>query len=393
MKETSKQKPIMFVLSKKLQAAALSVALALQSLPLGSALSAHASSPETKNFIVTAYYSPLPGQSYYLRGSYEADIRLNGNGTHGASGKPVYVGMLAAPKHYQFGTVIHLEGLGTGTVDDRGGAIVKAGERGQEHDRIDVWMGEGEAGLRRALSWGKRTVRGTVFPDAPAESVSLKLASVPKVSLAAFVTKTVEERVFSEPIGPNSSTEMIRALSEKLSVSGYLPAGTRDRFDAEMKFALIRFQSDRGLIKGPSDSNAGYYGPSTRKALKVVYESEMENRRAVSSELEGLSEALVGKVESAKSEVERVRKALEAVGTPKENETGSHVRTLQEALGTLGYLSAKPTGIFGPKTKEALADFQIEKGLVSSKSDPNAGKFGKLTKSRLLISLLEKDAR
>jgi hypothetical protein len=81
---------------------------------------------EKKSFIVTAYYSPLPNQSRYLRGSYEGDIRLNGNGTNGASGKPVYPGMLAAPKSYSFGTVIHLEGLGTGTVDDRGGAIVKA---------------------------------------------------------------------------------------------------------------------------------------------------------------------------------------------------------------------------------------------------------------------------
>ena len=81
---------------------------------------------EEKTFIVTAYYSPLPDQSRYLRGNYEAELRLNGNGTHGASGKPVYAGMLAAPKSYAFGTVIHLEGIGTGTVDDRGGAIVVA---------------------------------------------------------------------------------------------------------------------------------------------------------------------------------------------------------------------------------------------------------------------------
>jgi hypothetical protein len=60
-------------------------------------------------FIVTAYYSPLPNQSYYLKGSYEADLVLNGNGTNGASGKEVYIGMLAAPKKYPFGTKIHLE--------------------------------------------------------------------------------------------------------------------------------------------------------------------------------------------------------------------------------------------------------------------------------------------
>lgn len=62
-------------------------------------------------FIVTAYYSPLPNQLRYATGDYGRDKILNGNGTHGASGRPVYVGMLAAPKSYAFGTQIYLEGL------------------------------------------------------------------------------------------------------------------------------------------------------------------------------------------------------------------------------------------------------------------------------------------
>lgn len=101
-----------------------------------------ADAPENKRFIVTAYYSPLPDQSFYLRGSYEADLKLNGNGTHGASGKPVYPGMLAGPKTYAFGTKVYLEGLGVGTVDDRGGAIVSSGSRGYDADRLDIWMGQ-----------------------------------------------------------------------------------------------------------------------------------------------------------------------------------------------------------------------------------------------------------
>jgi hypothetical protein len=28
-------------------------------------------------FVVTAYYSPLPGQDYYLKGNFEAEKRLN----------------------------------------------------------------------------------------------------------------------------------------------------------------------------------------------------------------------------------------------------------------------------------------------------------------------------
>ncbi len=79
---------------------------------------------EERFFVATAYYSPLPNQKYYLRGNYEAEIRLNGNGTHGASGKAVFEGMIAAPKDYAFGTKIWIADLGIGSVEDRGGAIV-----------------------------------------------------------------------------------------------------------------------------------------------------------------------------------------------------------------------------------------------------------------------------
>ncbi|MDR1987886.1 MAG: hypothetical protein LBQ24_03920 [Candidatus Peribacteria bacterium] len=57
---------------------------------------------DTNYFVVTAYYSPLVNQEYYLTGDYESEIRLNGRGTNGASGKEVFSGMLAAPKTYEF---------------------------------------------------------------------------------------------------------------------------------------------------------------------------------------------------------------------------------------------------------------------------------------------------
>lgn len=44
-----------------------------------------ANTENEKDFIVTAYYSPLPNQSFYLKGDYEAEKKLNGNGTNGAS--------------------------------------------------------------------------------------------------------------------------------------------------------------------------------------------------------------------------------------------------------------------------------------------------------------------
>jgi 3D (Asp-Asp-Asp) domain-containing protein len=66
--------------------------------------------------------------------------------------------MIATPSTYQFGQQIIIPDRGIGEVHDRGGAIVQAGERGYEHDRIDIWMGHGEVGLIRALIRGKRTI-------------------------------------------------------------------------------------------------------------------------------------------------------------------------------------------------------------------------------------------
>lgn len=112
-----------------------------------------------KMFTVTAYYSPLPGQARYTTGSYAGDKRLNGNGTNGASGKEVFDGMIAAPKNYAFGTKIKF-GDKVYQVEDRGGAIVTAGNRNQKHDRIDIWMGHGDEGLNKAMSWGKKDLEG-----------------------------------------------------------------------------------------------------------------------------------------------------------------------------------------------------------------------------------------
>ena len=136
-----------------------------------------------KLFRITGYYSPLPNQSKYVRGSYETDVRLNGRGTNGADGTEVYPGMLAAPITYSFGTQIFLPGLGLGTVHDRGGAIVSAGNRGQTYDRIDVWMGKGEEGLARALALGSRIIEGILYPLGSNISSTFSWNTIPKVDL------------------------------------------------------------------------------------------------------------------------------------------------------------------------------------------------------------------
>ena len=255
--------------------------------------------PEERTLIATAYYSPLPNQSFYLRGSYEADIKLNGNGTNGASGKPVFIGMLAAPKSYAFGTKISIAGLGVGSVEDRGGAIVAKGERGHEFDRVDIWMGSGETGLLRALSWGKRTVKARVYAD-PKTKVSFDVSSIRLASkgglkknktapsatlvkaeqpdelamkLAAFeeekknIDQKLEKIVGTPKVGDVSSG--IRVLQSALGELGYFDRKTTGIFGEATKKSIAKFQLDHGLISGLNDLNAGKLGKLTREKFVI----------------------------------------------------------------------------------------------------------------------------
>jgi 3D (Asp-Asp-Asp) domain-containing protein len=129
-------------------------------------------SPYGMTVSVSRYYTPVRGQPYYYRDSYEADFVVNCHGDcfSMASGvrledkEPMTVA--ACPKTYAFGTKLDIEGIGIVTCLDRGGAIISKEEcakRGGEncHDRIDVWAGSGHEAvdLIRSTVGGVRRAR------------------------------------------------------------------------------------------------------------------------------------------------------------------------------------------------------------------------------------------
>lgn len=71
-----------------------------------------------------------------------------------ASGVKTSRGVIAAPRHIPFNTVIKLEGLGNFTVQDRGGGIKL--KNGNVH--IDVWM----PSHQEAIEFGKKKLRGWI---------------------------------------------------------------------------------------------------------------------------------------------------------------------------------------------------------------------------------------
>jgi 3D (Asp-Asp-Asp) domain-containing protein len=91
----------------------------------------------------TGYYHPEEDQDFYVTGSYEEDLELNGRGIT-ASGKNVKRGYVAVdPSVIPLGTEFHTEEYGILKAEDAGGRITG--------NRIDIFTGNGQNGLIKAL--------------------------------------------------------------------------------------------------------------------------------------------------------------------------------------------------------------------------------------------------
>lgn len=313
--------------------------------------SGYAATTEEREFVVTAYYSPLPNQNFYLRGNYEAEKRLNGNGTHGASGQPVFTGMLAAPSSYMFGTRIDLDGLGVGIVADRGGAIVEAWERGQTYDRIDVWMGYGDRGLRRAMIWWKRKVTWRITLDATKKVLDFTDIDTGKIDFSRFGS-----------VDPSQNGVLSSSALEMFADLGYTPDG---RTTKEM---IIDYQLDHSIISSETDDGAWVYGPRTKSSLSTVHAQYSALRDAELQKIEAEKTLLLSEKTAWEMNYAQASSRVVAFGTPKKWDTGTHVRELQKTLRTIGYFRGKDTGIMWGTTILALKSLQKANGLSATGS-------------------------
>ena len=271
----------------------------------------------TKVFRISAYYSPIPCQEKYTTGSYEGDIRLNGRGTNGADGTQVYPGMIAAPKTFAFGTKLYIPGFGTGTVHDRGGAIVSSNGSDGSYDRLDIWMGFGDEGLRRALNFGKRnlevtvygvdpsiadnvtipgftwdekhaTCDGTVSTSAPTlvSPVLISSVSTPKVSENTY--GVVKDDLFYQGLMKGDTNAEVSRLQRELNSLNFYKGKITGTFDDLTAHALFKFQQSQGIVALSTDVGAGYFGPSTRNRLNEIISLRNQNNILIASKNQNL---------------------------------------------------------------------------------------------------------
>ncbi len=297
-----------------------------------------AAAPYERDLVITAYYSPLDGQCCYVRGSLEDDVTLNGRGTNGADGTPVYPGMAAAPKSYAFGTRISLPGIGTVTVHDRGGAIIE----GKDTDRLDLWMGTGEEGLARALEFGVRRVRATVYPPStaqPAEALAFADFAAPAERVKPYLLENVTLMDVRAAFGDHSAS--VAMLQKALRSAGYDP-DAKGAFGEATRSALRAFIDDAGLSE-PDDRLT----PATAAYLVAFAGHE--------------------------DDADRLRAPV------RDGSSAPAVRDAKEVLRTLGRYAGTTEGTYDETMRDAVTTLQLSTGVIADPSETGAGQIGPKT--------------
>lgn len=302
-----------------------------------------------KEFVVSAYYSPLPGQSAYVTGTYAGDIRLNGGGVRTASGVLVEEApgcFLASPPEYAFGTIMELEGIGQCVVLDRGGAF-KNGLL-----RLDMWLGYGDEGRAAAMQWGLRRVGVEILGDLDEPNLANGYNNYS--TLQSYQQNLSESPLtFASELEIGDSGENVARLQQILKDLKFFNGEVNGSFDEDTSNAIETFQLNQGLISDPAFREAGRFGVFT--------------------------------IEKLDEKVARIRdEYFEYV--PSRNlgrgAKGEDVRKLQDLLYRLGYMESV-SGLYDATTVKAVMQFQIDQGIILDSSDQAAGYFGPNTQYAL----------
>lgn len=316
-------------------------------------------------FIVTAYYSPLPGQNFYLKGNYEDEKKLNGEWIRWASWKEVFSWMLAAPKNYSFWTKIYLEWLGIWEVADRGGAIVNAWKRGYEYDRIDIWMWYGDEWLKRALYWWKRKVKWTFLSSD--SKVNLDYTKIPSPNWATSSLKSIPS-IFNTWIWVWTNKDLVIKLQEFLNKIWLYNSESNGIYNTKIIDIIYNFQIENDLIESSISNWAWYWGTKTRNLMLKKYLNWEFDENTETNETE---EIAINTEESDDFSI--FNQAI------KESED---IKKLQNILNKLEIYNWEKTWEYNDIV-DAIADYQLENNIIKSLWDAWTGYFGPKTRASL----------
>lgn len=346
-------------------------------------------------YLVSAYYSPEEGQDFYLHGTYEDEIRMNGEGKTTASGAKVRIGTIAAPKNIPFNTRVAInQGITLkgksydfnyqGTVLDRGGAINTASKL----PRLDIYMGSGQKGLCRAINFGVQTVYATLGDTDKADTASLDYlpsdCSNPGTTTVSPPKKTTSFDPFTSSLSSATTSENIKTVQRLLERVNALIGDIDGVYDQEFKDSVFVFQKAQWIVTNRTDEGAGVYGPKTRSRLRAVLQGDTTTTSTIPKE-DTSSNTTPDSLNNTDITSPALNDSSEsAISWDVYDGTKSaDIRELQKMLKEMGYFKFDVDGLYNKRLVDAILEFQLAKQIVTSSDDIGAGFYGPVTQSTL----------
>lgn len=340
-------------------------------------------------FKITAYYSPVANQDYYAQNTYNDEVKLNGNGTHGAWGKAVFDGMIAAPSKYAFGTKIIIPGFGIWLVEDRGGAIVA----GSGWDRIDVWAGSGVVGLQRAYGMWPLSITWYICTgDVDDSNIWFDRPSYDD-DYDDVIFWSINQSVWRKDI-------MVTKLQNILAKYGYLNKDNiSNEFDENTRLAVCNYQISKNIYHEISD-DCGIWWSKTRSYFKTdlfgdwVKKFVWDNKNILTTKTTPKPN-LATKLDLSKTDTKKTTNTNKTTNTDSKTKStttktitkakvvkvyfdkpidiwtkSTKVSSLQDVL--IGqWIKVKKTWIMDTQTKDWIYELQLKNKLIKASDDKN----------------------
>jgi len=144
---------------------------------------------------------------------------------------------------------------------------------------------------------------------------------------------------------------------------------------ADLEPSLISYQIETNIITDKDHDAAGYVGPKTTTQLQKDYDTYTQRERT--------------RIEEEKAFKSKLASSITSMGTLIKWDHNADVRTLQKTLAVLGYFEEEDTAIFWDVTHKALVKYQLEKNIITSPTQNDAGVFGPKTKEMMQKDLHE----
>lgn len=200
------------------------------------------------------------------------------------------------------------------------------------------------------------------------EEPSTKLTSNTAAHLLAALARKDASVPISEFIREGASEKSVSEAQRILRSIGYYSGRINGKYSDELQKSILKFQQDNNLVGTANDPGAGQIGPVTTVSLQAAWNRMLVSKRAKNNTFYNTVE------KTLKEQGKTVESFLS------EGNAGTQVERLQTLLAEMGYFDASEiNGNFGPMTKQAVVQYQIDNNIINSASAASAGIVGPKT--------------